>query len=323
MGVPAAAVTFLAAGFISGAGGLSILPAPERPEQQANGNQCRLLCHSRARTEYMECMTRCDQSYATRPKQLRNATQTVAFPAAHAGLQVAHAHTSAAESDEESGVITTFVLSVNASANASAWKLKAELDLKEGLSPHMSPAERRLFKRYLTSATNYFEFGSGGSTEWAAKAKNLKHIHTIESDADWISTLKRRDAVRQAEKDGRLRLEHVDIGPTGAWGRPIGRSSSYLWHRYSDGISTASEAQWDLIFVDGRFRVSCLLKSLLQAPRATLIIHDYKNRPQYHSVERFARKVTSTDTLYVFRLKQDVDMQSLQWAAQSSETDPA
>jgi hypothetical protein len=340
MGVPTGAAAFLAACLLRGASGLRLHHAPERLEHQMTDHRCLLMCQRHAMATLgasfakigspAECMAKCDQIYTTKPNQyggVLNITAAVdkTLPAAalHAGLQVAGVHSTAADSAHNSSATMTFVLSANASVNTTAWQAKAEAELNEGLTPHMSQAEQRLFKRYLTSATNYFEFGSGGSTEWAAKAKNLKHIHTVESDAGWISTLRKRSAVHQAEKDGRLQLEHVDIGPTGSWGRPIGRGSVSLCHKYSDRINKASEGQWDVIFIDGRFRVSCFLKGLLRAPDATLIIHDYKNREEYHVVERFARKVASADSLYVFQRKEEADMQRLKWWAEHSETDPA
>lgn len=213
-----------------------------------------------------------------------------------------------------------WLLSADASVNASAWQAQAEADL---MTPRMSLPEQRLYKKYLQTATNYFEFGAGGSTLWAAQEKNLKHIHTVESDASWVRTVKRKNAVAAAIKEGRMKIERVDIGPTGAWGKPIGRMHSNLWHKYSDGISSASEAQWDLIFVDGRFRVSCFLKGLIKAPGATIMVHDYKFREEYHVLERFARKIDWADTLVVFQRREDADMPRLRWWAEHSETDLA
>lgn len=188
---------------------------------------------------------------------------------------------------------------------------------KDDLNPHMSQSEQCLFKSFLMTAVNYFEFGSGGSTEWAAKAKNLKHIHSVDSDPRFISALRKRDAVHEAEMDGRLVFEHVDIGTTGPWGFPTDNSSIGKWHAYSDSINAASEGKWDLILVDGRFRTSCFLKSLLKAPCATVMVHDYPNHPGYHDHEvgQFVRKISSADRLYAFQLREDADVQRMhQWA---------
>jgi len=46
------------------------------------------------------------------------------------------------------------------------------------------------------------------------------------------------------------------------------------------------KSQADVILIDGRFRVSCFLYSLINAKKDSIIIFDdYLNRPWYHIVE--------------------------------------
>lgn len=196
----------------------------------------------------------------------------------------------------------------------------------------MSPAEQELWDRALGSAESYFEFGSGGSTVWAlAHHPNLKHVHTVESDEAWISRLKAEEPViRNAIASGRLRLEHAYIGETKAWGWPKNRDLQAIWPRYCDEIRQAREVRrWDVIFVDGRFRVSCFLKALDAvkdepgADRVRLLVHDYENRREYHVVERFAEKMQSAETMALFRPKPNIQRLELSKAIRQYARNPA
>ena len=63
----------------------------------------------------------------------------------------------------------------------------------------------------------------------------------------------------------------------------------------------------DLILVDGRFRVAAALESL---PRmrsdAKLVVHDFWNCEQYQVILPFFECVDRTDTLAVFRRKEEL-----------------
>merc|ERR1719433_397780 len=183
----------------------------------------------------------------------------------------------------------------------------------------MSKAERRLFYALLDKATSYQEFGAGGSTVVALKRENIKHIHTIEGAKGWVRTLRRRQDVSSAITEGRMTLVYADIGPTGNWGNPTELSGKYpgraRWPEYSGkAAERADGVHFDLIFVDGRFRVACLLKALRrvlasdsQRGAAVFAMHDYRDRKEYHLVERFVRPVQMVDTLAVFQAKDDID----------------
>lgn len=58
------------------------------------------------------------------------------------------------------------------------------------MKPHFNPKDLYLFYKYLNNATNYMEFGSGGSTYQASIRNNIKKIITIESDKTWIEHIK-------------------------------------------------------------------------------------------------------------------------------------
>lgn len=179
-----------------------------------------------------------------------------------------------------------------------------ETDFAIPEAPFMSAAERRLFKQSLENATRYFEFGSGGSTVWAVQQGLV--VEGVESDARWVNALKQRLGPA-------CRVETVDIGPTGDWGYPTSASSIDKFPDYSRAIHQ-HEIAFDLILVDGRFRVACILAAIQHIVRwhnepqnARLFIHDFWNRQQYHTVLEFLEPVERVETAGVFKVKPDCD----------------
>lgn len=57
------------------------------------------------------------------------------------------------------------------------------------MNPAFTNIDLKLFYKYLNLCTNYFEFGSGGSTYQAYKLDNIKKIYSVESSVDWIKQI--------------------------------------------------------------------------------------------------------------------------------------
>ncbi len=51
----------------------------------------------------------------------------------------------------------------------------------------MSPPEIGKFKEYLSESADVFEFGCGGSTVLISHLKNIKNLHSVDSDSNWIN----------------------------------------------------------------------------------------------------------------------------------------
>ncbi|MCL7462345.1 tetratricopeptide repeat protein [Pseudomonas sp. NW5] len=170
-------------------------------------------------------------------------------------------------------------------------------------APHMSEAERALFKKALSEAKSYFEFGSGGSTVWAVRAGLT--VKGVESDASWVNALKQ-------QLGDHCQVEAVDIGPTREWGYPTSSEHSHKFANYSHAIK-AHDYPFDLILVDGRFRVACTattIQHILDHHRspedARIFIHDFWDRPGYHVVLDFLDTLERVDTAGLFKLKPDI-----------------
>ncbi|WP_338671021.1 hypothetical protein V8Z79_08130 [Pantoea dispersa] len=171
--------------------------------------------------------------------------------------------------------------------------------------PHMSENEIRLFERIVGESGRYFEFGSGGSTKLVAR-HNLA-VYGVESDLQWTKNLKK-------ETGCLCKVEYVNIGPTKEWGYPIDNSSREKFPLYSESILNYEEA-FDLILVDGRFRVACTLNAIKHTilrrgdlSKTIIFIHDFWNRPAYHLVLDFLDLFIREDSAGAFKIKSGIDM---------------
>lgn len=170
--------------------------------------------------------------------------------------------------------------------------------------PRMSPAETELFERYVKQSKRYFEFGSGGSTKLATR--NGIEVYGVESDKFWVDTLHK-------EAGPLCKVDYVDIGPTKEWGYPVDDSHKEKFPLYSEAIMN-HEQGFDFVLVDGRFRVACTLNAIKHAldtqqdiSAATIFIHDFWNRRDYHSVLEFLDTVEKAESAGVFKIKSGID----------------
>jgi hypothetical protein len=152
------------------------------------------------------------------------------------------------------------------------------------------PEEAELIQKHYAAAGVILEYGSGGSTVLGAKQPG-KLILSVESDARWAQDLQSR--IDAAGLPSPVIMYHADIGPTGAWGRPVDESHWRQFHRYPTAIwSQDFFRQPDLVLIDGRFRPACFVTTCLRttAP-VTVLFDDYADRPAYHVVERLMEPV--------------------------------
>lgn len=174
-------------------------------------------------------------------------------------------------------------------------------------------AELKVFHRYLNNASNYLEFGSGLSTIYASQLDNLKTVTTVESSIDYVqNNLLTDENIKKAVREGKLNFNVVSIGETKEWGYPIDTSCKHLWPNYSLSVFNSGK-EYDLVLIDGRFRVACALASLITTPDTTLLcVHDFWNRPVYHIILKYLNIEDEVETLGVFSKKRDIDRDEVQ-----------
>ena len=168
------------------------------------------------------------------------------------------------------------------------WPLPKEILLK----PMMTDKELKAFLHFMKKENIYFEFGSGASTNIASFYK-LKS-YSVESDKVWHQKLKDQNIT--------AKYITVDLKST-QFGYPGKNTTLEDWKKYIE--SYKDEYNADIILIDGRFRVACSLNIFSKIRNDTIVlIHDYKNRKEYHIIEKFYKKIESWNTLYAF-IKRD------------------
>ena len=174
----------------------------------------------------------------------------------------------------------------------------------------MTKNEQKVFNNHIKNSKYYLEFGSGGSTLRILQKSKAK-IYSVESSSDWIDYLCKYFIIRNA-REKRLFFHHVDIGQTKGWGYPVSKESIELFPNYSNSIfNTLDAGKIDTVLIDGRFRVACVLSVILNITsnkNTTILIHDFWNREKYHRVLKYLIEVDKVDTLGVFKIKSNVDL---------------
>ena len=186
------------------------------------------------------------------------------------------------------------------------------------LPMHTSHAETNLFVKHTINSKSYLEFGCGGSTFLLAYLINAK-IYSIDNDKDFIAFISQNEVLAQILRESKSRLTffHIDTGKIAGWGHPKDDSKKLQYPRYSQEIfKILPQNEIDSIdtyFVDGRFRVACVMSILLHCNKdAKIIIHDFWDRAYYHIVLEFLEVVERVDTLGIFRIKLDIDKKSVE-----------
>lgn len=172
--------------------------------------------------------------------------------------------------------------------------------------------ELEILHKHIDSSTMYLEFGSGESTVYAAGAKSIKHIDSVESSEEFVEeNLKSKSVVVEALESGKLTLNVIDIGKTGLWGFPVNKEKKHLWPNYSLSVFS-KKSEHDLVLVDGRFRIACTLNAILNTPRnCKIIIHDFWISPEYHKLLRYLDLLERADTIAVFSKKKNISAKKI------------
>ncbi len=167
------------------------------------------------------------------------------------------------------------------------------------MRPHMTDREAALFDSLIGRSRHYLEFGCGGST-YAASQRVGRSIVSVDSSTGWLEKV----SAACAGPECRVKPEmvHVDIGPTGAWGVPTDAGTRGRWPVYYESPWTVPGTyESDLVLVDGRFRVACFVKTLMNCRSdAVLMMHDFASRGHYHAVNQVAREIARVDDLSIF-----------------------
>lgn len=210
-------------------------------------------------------------------------------------------------------------------------KVKTVIEKLDRYSPYplfypflMSNDEKAFFDSVIKNSQVYLEFGLGGSSLRAIQKSKAK-IYTVESSPDWIKYLRKYTIVRCYENK-RLFISSVDIGPIRGWGYPKANNPQNLFESYSSSIFKLIDSKViDLALVDGRFRVACTLKIILECHNSSLkiLIHDFWNRKEYHVLLKYLDTMDKVDTLGLFSVKENVDRKSVESDYETYKNNPS
>lgn len=172
--------------------------------------------------------------------------------------------------------------------------------------PHFDAKSVDYFKERLAASKLYLEFGSGGSTVLAAKLG--RRGFSVDSDPFFLRGVRKKIAGTNHS----MKLVHADVGNTGAWGRPRSAKPTEenlaRWRNYVEvPFRDIGDEFYDLILVDGRWRVCCALNTLREgaARKATftLLFDDYR-RKSYHRIEAFAEVTRMVGRMAVIEVEE-------------------
>jgi len=174
----------------------------------------------------------------------------------------------------------------------------------------MPAAAGALLKRYLRTAAVYLEYGSGGSTVVAAGL--CPCVISVDSDSRFLDAVTAK--VQATNAACRFYPVYADIGRTGKYGKPLLRFlPSEKWQRYPASpweVLRRLGVMPSVVLIDGRFRVACALRVLLELPNdagAAILFDDFSNRPYYRIVLDFADEVERAGRLVVLRKRKNFD----------------
>ena len=119
--------------------------------------------------------------------------------------------------------------------------------------PWYAPGAMRMIRRHLRkqASPRIWEWGAGRSTRWYA---GLGSVTSIEDDSRWCAW----------------------AGRTGADVRHVAD-----WDAYVHAIDAEPDASFDVIAVDGRKRVPCLLQAIRKVKPGGLLVLDDAQRERY------------------------------------------
>ena len=185
----------------------------------------------------------------------------------------------------------------------------------------LSKEEKKFFSLILSKCKNYLEFGSGGTTLFAYNTPNIEKIITVESDKKWIKNISYY--IKNYKNKKKLIFEYIDIGEISVWGYPASKKNQEKFSNYSKQVFKRYQNDYDLVFVDGRFRIACTLQVILNCKSDTkIMIHDFNNRPFYHILYKYLDIIYSVDTLALFSIKDDIDLKEVKLDYEKYKNDP-
>eukprot|EP01083_Nonionella_stella_P084645 234367_1 len=151
----------------------------------------------------------------------------------------------------------------------------------------------------------YLEWGMGGSTENVAPL--FPSAYSVENDPSYCEKMKKRPLQQRLAKQTGHHFICRNGGPVGQWAIPKNKRT-YDSRSYVEVMDGLDVSRFDMVLIDGRFRVACALRALKYVDeKSFVVIHDFFDRPHYHVVLKFYEVVQKSKTLAVLKKRSDFD----------------
>lgn len=172
--------------------------------------------------------------------------------------------------------------------------------------PWTSQAAIRTFENLLTKEMTGFEYGSGNSTLFFVK--HLKHLTSVEHNAEWYDIVKEKLKQRnQNNIDYRFIPPAVPATPqeyTFYKDYPLTEKDFQVrkeYHDYFSFVNKYPDRHFDFIMVDGRARVECCLNAIPKLKSGGIFVLDNSDRDRYIPVFTVLsnwKRITTTTGLF-------------------------
>jgi hypothetical protein len=178
-----------------------------------------------------------------------------------------------------------------------------KIKLSKSFSSLMFPINLAYFFSEQALIANYIlEYGAGSSTKFLIK--NSKRCMSVESDSNFLLNLLQE--ISTSGFDITSTPVYINIGKTKEWGHPVDDSCKAAWHDYPLKpwkILASNNISPDLVLIDGRFRVACMLATMASIKKPTKVIFDdYVDRPYKKIVEKYCKPLKIIDRAAYFEL---------------------
>ena len=181
--------------------------------------------------------------------------------------------------------------------------------IQDNIFTLLTENERLFFTLILATSKKYLEFGMGGSTLLAINTLSIEKIVSIEHNKSWFKKVTQFKNIKN-ELGKRLFLEYIELGPL-KLNQTFGHNVKN-YTNYSKLIFQKYENDYDFVFIDGIFRVACVLQTILNCKNdIKIMVHDINYTVKYHIIYKYLEVIYSIDTMVLFCIKQNIDKEEV------------
>jgi len=167
----------------------------------------------------------------------------------------------------------------------------------------MEQTEQTFLKTFIKSDSTYFEWGSGGSTDTFGRLTTGK-IVSVENYQPWCDKVAELPFVKCRQKFKSMDYKCIVPYPTQNAGYPVDDTHNGEFDEYIEAIKDYPD--FDIVLVDGRWRVACALFALDYIKDETVVfIHDF-GRKEYHVVHEWYNVIEQVGALVALKRKKEV-----------------